>query len=473
MPFFKEIPNDGKKKKKKKKTPQKAAGKNDPKHKKNTHFATKKTQTSVSSSLIFDSSNLPLFDDWINWLTAENFWLDHGSYGATPQVVLHAQQKWQHFMETNCCRFFGYQYSAFMAHAIRTMASFVGAQPDDVVFVDNATTGVVTVLNSLKLKPTDSIVLTTLGYGPIANYIKTMDVEKVLVDCPLPVEISKFPEMVLSKVKENTKIVILDHITSGTGIILPIEKLITKLQARGVFVMIDGAHAVGQIPLNLTSLSPDAYVSNCHKWLYASKGCAFLWVNPKHSTTIHPLVVSSGAGVGLTAEFGWSGTKDYTPYLSVMTAIELYNFWGADRIRTYLHNYAVEAAEHLINIWGARTVLADDPENPHAWKQHVGAMVTLELPNVSEKLCTMDFAYQAKRIMLLEKGIDCTIYAIGKKLFTRISGQIYLDKEDYITFGEDLPRVLDTLALSQLAAETGFSSTSSTIPKLDGPPESH
>jgi isopenicillin-N epimerase len=398
---------------------------------------------------------------------------DHGSYGATPQVVLHAQQKWQHFMETNCCRFFGYQYSTFMAHAIRTMASFVGAQPEEVVFVDNATTGVVTVVQSLKLKPTDSILYLSIGYGPIANYLKTMDVERIVVDCKLPLEINKIADLVVDAVKPNTKVAVLDHITSSTGAILPLERIISRLQAKDVFVMIDGAHAVGQIPLNMTALNADAYVSNCHKWLYTSKGCAFLYINPKHANTIHPLVCSSGAGLGLSAEFGWSGTKDYSSYLSVMTAIELYNFWGPDRIRTYIHNWAVEAAEHIMTTWGTKTVFADDPENPNAWKQHVGAMVTIEIPTSEKNIATYDFALQIKRTMLLEKGIDCICYPIGDKLYCRVSGQIYLDKEDYIMFGEDLPRVLDSLILAQKASEAGFTGKSGSETKDAGPEEAH
>lgn len=334
-----------------------------------------------------------------------------------------------------------------MAHAIRTMASFVGAQPEEVVFVDNATTGVVTVIQSLKLKPTDSLLFLSIGYGPLENYIKSLDVEQIEVNCPIPLNFDQIVNSVLAAVKPNTRLAILDHITSSTGAIFPIERLIAKLQAKGVFVMIDGAHAVGQLPLNLTALGADGYVSNCHKWLYASKGCAFLWIHQKHAERIHPLVHSSGTGLGLTAEFGWSGTRDYTPFLSVMTAIELYNFWGADRIRSYNHNWAVEAAEHLMAIWGAKSVFAEDPENPNAWKQHVGSMVTLEIP-APPNAATMQFALQLKRSMLLDKGIDCMLYPIGNKLYCRVSGQIYLDKEDYIMFGEDLPRVLETLILT-------------------------
>ena len=376
-------------------------------------------------------------------------------------------------METNCCRFFGYQYSAFMAHAIRTVSSFIGAQPEEVVFVDNATTGVVTVIQSLKLKPTDSLLYLSIGYGPIANYIKAMDVERIEVNCPIPLNMDEIVKNTLAAVKPNTRLAILDHITSATGAILPIERMIRKLQEKGLFVMVDGAHAVGQIPLNLTALGADAYVSNCHKWLYASKGCAFLWVHQKHSQSIHPLVRSSGTGQGLTAEFGWSGTRDYTPFLSVMTAIELYNFWGADRIRSYNHNWAIEAAEHLMSVWGAKTVFADDPENPDAWKSHVGAMVTLEIPT-PQTAATAQFAMQLKRAMLLDKGVDCTCYPIGNKLYCRVSGQIYLDKEDYVMFGEDLPRVLDTLLLNK-SSDSGdpIAQISSGLHQVHLPDESH
>lgn len=392
-------------------------------------------------------------------------------------MVLQAQQKWQEFMESNCCRFFNYQFSAFMAHTIRTMASFVGASPNSVVFVDNATTGVETVIQSLKLKSEDSLLYLNIGYGPIIKFIKSMDVELIEVECKIPLSMNQIVDAVLSAVKPNTKIAILDHITSGTGAILPLERIISKLQAKGVFVMIDGAHAVGQIPLNLTSLNADAYVSNCHKWLYASKGCAFLWVAPSHHNRVFPLVRSSGTGMGLTAEFGWSGTKDYTPYLSVMTAIELYNYWGADRIRSYSHNWVIDAAEHLMSTWGVRTIFEDDPENPLGWRQHVGSMVTLELPApASSEFANFAFATQLKRVMLLQKGIDFVCYPIKDKLYLRLSGQVYLDKDDYIMFAEDLPRVLDNLILAarahgsmSLAEEPAIEQA----PKSNAPEEAH
>ena len=413
----------------------------------------------------------------LTWFTPLSTPLDHGSYGATPRVVLQAQQKWQQFMEANCCRFFNYQFSAFMAHAIRTMASFVGAAPESIVFVDNATTGVESVVQSLKLQSTDSLLYLSLGYGPIIKYVKSLNVELIEVACKVPLSMDQIVDAVLSAVKPNTKVAILDHITSGTGAIMPLDRLIGKLQAKNVFVVIDGAHAVGQIPLNLTSLNADAYVSNCHKWLYSSKGCAFLWVAPKHTDRIFPLVRSSGTGLGLTAEFGWTGTKDYTPYLSVLTAIELYNYWGADRIRSYCHNWAIDAAEHLISAWGVRTVFAEDPENPRAWRQHVGAMVTLEFPaSVTSEFSNFAFATQLKRVMLLQKGIDFVCYPINGKLYLRLSGQIYLDKDDYIMFAEDLPRVLDNLILAAKAhgsmSSANEASSSSSVAN-SGPEESH
>lgn len=364
-----------------------------------------------------------------------------------------------------------------MAHAIRTLASFIGASPESVVFVDNATTGVETVIKSLKLQPTDSLLYLSIGYGPIINFLKTMDLELIRVECKIPLSMDQIVDAVLAAVKPNTKIAILDHITSGTGAIMPLERIISKLQEKGVFVMIDGAHAVGQIPLNLTALHPDAYVSNCHKWLYSSKGCAFLWVSPNHDKHIFPLVRSSGTGLGLTAEFGWSGTKDYTPYLSVMTAIELYNYWGADRIRSHSHNWVIDAAEHLMSTWGVRTIFEDDPANPRAWRQHVGAMVTLELPaTATSEFATFAFANQLKRVMLLQKGIDFVCYPINGKLYLRLSGQIYLDKDDYIMFAEDLPRVLDNLILAAKAQGSMVSTADATIAaptSSNGPEDAH
>lgn len=258
--------------------------------------------------------------------------LNHGSFGACPRAVLEQQQAFRAQLEQEPVRFFALELEALLDAARQELAAFVGTKGDELAFVPNATTGVNTILRSLVFQPGDELLTTNHEYNASANALKfaaeRAGATVVIAEVPFPLEsVEQIIDAVLAKVSERTKLVLLDHVTSQTAMIFPIQQLTQQLATQGVDVLVDGAHAPGMIPLNLQELGVAYYTGNCHKWLCAPKGAAFLYVRQDKQNSIRPLVISHGANSPRTdrsqfhLEFDWVGTADPTPYLCVPTAI--------------------------------------------------------------------------------------------------------------------------------------------------------
>lgn len=225
------------------------------------------------------------------------------------------------------------ELESLLDEARNSLSAFVGARADDLVFVNNATTGVNTVLRSLEFKPGDELLVSNHGYNACRNALQFVaersGAKVVVVEFPFPLESpDEITKAVLEKVTDKTRLLLIDHITSPTGLVLPIEGIIDQLNQRGIDTMVDGAHAPGMIPLNLNKLGAAYYSGNCHKWICAPKGSGFLHVREDLQEAIRPLTISHGANSPRTdrsrfqLEFGWMGTSDPTAMLSVPTAIE-------------------------------------------------------------------------------------------------------------------------------------------------------
>lgn len=259
--------------------------------------------------------------------------LNHGSFGACPRAVLEHQQQLRVCIEQEPVRFFALELEAQLDKARQVLADFVGASAEELAFVPNATTGVNTVLHSLTFQPGDQLLTTSHEYNASRNALdftaQRTGATVVVADVPFPLESpTQIVEAILAKVSHHTKLVLLDHITSQTALIFPIQVLVEQLTARGIEVLIDGAHAPGMIPLNLEQLGATYYAGNCHKWLCAPKGAGFLYVRKDKQNGMRPLVISHGANSPRTdrsrfhLEFDWVGTTDPTPYLCVPIAIQ-------------------------------------------------------------------------------------------------------------------------------------------------------
>lgn len=361
-------------------------------------------------------------------------YLNHGTVGATPTKVLAVQQALREEMERQPARFLLRELSALsgasdrpvprLREAAGAVARFVGAKGQDLVFVDNATTGVNAVLQSLDLRPGDEILITNLAYGAVANAARFVaeraGARLVTVALPFPLS-DKAPlvSAVAEALTPRTRLAILDHITSETALVLPLAEMAAPCRAAGVPVLADGAHAPGAIPLDIPSLGVDYYTGNLHKWALAPKGCGFLWVAPERQPDLHPPVISWGLGQGFTQAFDWVGTKDPTPYLSAPAALDLLCEWGWEAMRAYNHRLAWDAALMLTSRWGF------EPPAPEAM---VGCMVTLPLPVPLGK--TREEAARLQYTLLYAHRLEAPILCRDERLWVRISAQVYNELED-------------------------------------------
>ena len=369
-------------------------------------------------------------DDWS--LDPDFLTVNHGSFGATPRSVLAAQRAWQDRLERQPSRFMNTLYPAAIRNAAMDLGGFLNADPNNLAFVDNATTGCNAVLRSLPLKSDDEIIILSHAYGAVRNAVRHVAEQAgarivvAAIPFPDPTEES-VAAAVAGGIKPRPRLAVIDHITSGSALVLPVARLVVICRAAGVPVLIDGAHAPGQIDLDLSTLGADWYVGNCHKWLCAPKGCGFLHVLNPHD--LHPVTISHGYQQGFLAEFDWTGTTDPSRFLAVTEAIAHHHRLGGANLRRRNIDLATRAtvlvADRLGTQAGATGALA-------------GAMGTVRLP-VSNP--TAAHALDIRK-RLMEAGTDAPVHALDGALWLRLSAFAYNDIEDYVRLAQITASVL-------------------------------
>ncbi len=370
--------------------------------------------------------------------------LNHGSFGACPKQVLEFQQKLRSQLEHEPLRFFGREWEPLLDDARIKLAAFVGADVQDLVFVPNATTGVNSVLRSLTFSPEDEILTTNHEYNACRNaldFIASRTGARVVVaKIPFPIDSpQQVIAAVIERVSPKTRLALLDHVTSQTGLIFPIQELVRELQQRGVDTLVDGAHAPGMISLDLREIGATYYTGNCHKWLCAPKGTAFLYVRRDKQLEIRPLTISHGTNSPRTdksrfqLEFDWTGTDDPTAYMSVPEAIA---FMGSLLPGGWTE---LRQQNHQLVLQGRRLLCEALEVQPPCPEEMIGSMAVVPLPAILENRDFMSIHDE-----LFDKfGIQVQVMPWQEKprLLVRISAQIYNTLEQY----EYLARVLKGL----------------------------
>lgn len=365
-------------------------------------------------------------------------YLNHGTVGVTPWQVLNAQQAIREEIERQPSRYLLRELSELsggsrlaqprLRVAAQKVAGFLGARGEDLAFVANATTGVNAVLRSLKFREGDEILIPNLAYGAVVNAATFVAREQgarvVRLELPFPIaDPGVYLELLEKALTPRTRLAILDHITSETALILPLAEMAALCRAQGVRVLADGAHAPGQIPLDLPSLGVDWYAGNLHKWAMAPRGCGILWAAPQHQAELHPPVISWGLDQGFTREFDWVGTQDPSAYLAAPEGLRFMQELGLQAMRSHNHTLAWRAAQELTDRW---SLPLSTPESM------VGSMVTLPLP--SQPGSGPEEAAQLKDWLLFERALEVPILAMDGRLWARVSIQVYNDPADLERF---------------------------------------
>jgi isopenicillin-N epimerase len=361
--------------------------------------------------------------EWL--LDPDVAFLNHGSFGATPRAVLAEQERWRALMERHPTHFMSEELPPALRTASARLAAFVGARAEDLVFVENATAGCNAVLRSLSFAPGDEILVTDHGYAAVrkaAEYVAGRAGARVVeANVTFPLEDSaQVVAAISSHLGPRTRLAILDHITSPTAVIFPVRELTALCRAAGVPVLIDGAHAPGMLSLDVPSVGADWYTGNCHKWLMAPKGSAFLWVAPDRQADTRPLVISHGYGEGFAAEFAWVGTRDPSAWLSVPAAIDFHERLGGGQLRERNATLAREQATLLARAW------TTERGTPDAL---TGSMAAVRLPR--RESATPDHALALRRELFDDHRIEVPVTAFAGALWARISAHAYNRPEDY------------------------------------------
>jgi isopenicillin-N epimerase len=356
-------------------------------------------------------------------------YLNHGSFGACPSAVLQTQMALRLEMERELVDFLDLTLPSRLDAARQTLATFLSAEAADLVFVPNATTGVNAVLRSLEFEPGDELLVNDHTYAACKktiDFVAARSAARVVV-AQIPFPLHSEEEVitsVLSCVSPRTRLALLDHVTSPTALVLPLARLVGELNARGVDSLVDGAHAPGMVPVGLSDLGAAYYTGNCHKWLCAPKGSAFLHVRSDRQAGLHPTVISHGYKGGFHAEFDWTGTSDPTPWLCIPESLRFMGSLlpgGWPEVMTRNRALALQARTLLLE---SLRIEAPSPSTM------IGSMASFPLPPAARGSAAYGLDYKNLHAWFRERGIETWLHTQPIPVL-RISAQLYNDMQQF------------------------------------------
>jgi isopenicillin-N epimerase len=364
--------------------------------------------------------------------------LNHGSFGAVPRVVFDQHTEWRRRIEAEPVEMLYRRAPELRNHVKRAIGQTFGMREEDFGLVTNATEGVNAVLQSLSLKPGDELVTTTHVYNAVRQAMRFVagraDASVREIDLPTPLKSAEQIErLVLEGLSSATKLLVIDHVTSPTALIFPVKRITAACAARGIDVLVDGAHAPAMLPLDVSAIGAAYYAGNLHKWVCAPKGSAFLWVRPDLQPAVHPLIISHYLGQGFAAEFAWQGTRDFGAWLAVPSALHFFDRLGWDRVRNYNHALAVWTQNMLCDRWGVEPLTARDGKL-------LGSMCTVPLPAPLDGI-SGDEAMVLQRRLYEDERIEVPIMHWAGRAHVRPCCQVYNVAAEYEKLAETIERV--------------------------------
>jgi isopenicillin-N epimerase len=365
--------------------------------------------------------------------------LNHGSFGARTREVAEVQSRWRLEVDARPIEMLDRRLPDLVNQAMAAVGGMLGMSPSNFGFVTNATGGVNAVMRSLQLRPGDEVLTTDHVYNAVRNTMRHL-IERaggryVQVSTPFPQTASEqVVDSIERAISPRTKLVLVDHVTSPTAVIFPVRRIVDLCRARGIEVMIDGAHAPGMLDLDVESIGATYYTGNLHKWVCAPIGAAFLWVDPARQRDIHPTTISHHLDQGLAAEFGWQGTRDVTPWLTVPAAIEWMGRLGWERVRAHNHALAMWAHSLLTAKFGI------EPATP-ADGSLLGSMAAMILPESLRK--QFESAQAMRDHLYFDHRIEVPVFEWNGRWLLRISCQVYNRVQDYERLASVVRRLMD------------------------------
>lgn len=362
--------------------------------------------------------------------------LNHGSYGACPHAVLETQARLRRELEANPVAFLARELPGRLDVARRRLGDFVGAPHEDLVFVANSTGAVNAVLRSRRWSRGDVILTTDHDYvgcrSALLEVASREGLEVRVVELPFPVEDEeRIVERVVGALDSRVRLALLDHVTSATGLVMPIERLVHELESRGVEVLVDGAHAPGMLPLRLEALGASYYAGNAHKWLCAPKGSALMYVRRDRQEGLVPGTISIGTRFPRAdrnpfhERFDWVGTTDPTAWLSIPSAIDFLEnvlVGGIDAVRAHNRALVLEGRGQLLSVLGGA---------PPAPDSMIGSMVSVLLTGRPAELAARGSGASLARLLADDHGIEVPVTPFKDTWLLRITAQIYNSPEQY------------------------------------------